>query len=333
VTREDLDLIEQCVHALSGFAVSPYPMAMPEIYSKAHHKEEELWQRWEQDGKQLIELSRMIAQLKDIAARAGAVWQLECHIAGGDGGERSPPKPDVLLVTVNRHETCAVLDAFQLATGIPAGTVQLHDRIYHDLGVVNGTSVYHAISEMGSGGAGGMQQTVDKAIRSLNPGAVIAVGIAFGICEGKQSIGDLLISKQLRPYELQRVGNSILLRGPRPDAATRLVNHFRSFSDARWNGAEVSFGVLLSGEKLIDEIDYRKDLQALEPEAIGGEMEGAGLYVSGNEHKVDWIVVKAICDFADGNKGAQKTEKQKLAANNAAEFVLQALQYAPLKRR
>jgi nucleoside phosphorylase len=246
-----------------------------------------------------------------------------------------PPKPDIVLVTVNKYETRAVLDAFAAATGAEAVAVPIDDRVYHNLGTLNGTTVYHAISEMGSGGPGGMQQTVDKAIRSLDPGAVIALGIAFGVDEAEQAIGDILLSKQLRLYELQRVGkqSKIILRGGRPDAAPRLVNHFRGFADAKWDGASVTPGVLLTGEKLVDDVDYRKQLQTLESEAIGGEMEGAGLYVSGYDHKVDWIVVKAICDFADGNKGVDKAARQKLAAKNATEFVVQALRYAPLKRR
>jgi nucleoside phosphorylase len=245
------------------------------------------------------------------------------------------PKPDIVLITVNKYETRAVLDAFTAATGAEAVALPIDDRVYHNLGTLNGTTVYHAISEMGSGGPGGMQQTVDKAIRSLNPGAVIALGIAFGVDEADQIIGDILLSKQLRLYELQRVGKQsrIVLRGARPDASPRLVNHFRGFADVRWDGASVTPGVLLTGEKLVDDIDYRKQLQAFESEAIGGEMEGAGLYVSGSDHKVDWIVVKAICDFADGNKGVDKAARQKLAAKNAAEFVVQALRYAPLRRR
>ncbi len=248
--------------------------------------------------------------------------------------EETLPKPDVVLVTVNKYETRAVLDAFEAATGAEAAAVSIGERVYRNLGTLNGTTVYHAISEMGSGSPGGMQQTVDRAIRSLGPNAVIALGIAFGVDETQQSIGEILLSKQLRLYELQRVGKQrkIVVRGARPDAAPRLVNHFRGFADAKWNGAPVTSGVLLTGEKLVDNIDYRKQLQALEFEAIGGEMEGAGLYVSGYDHKVDWIVVKAICDFADGNKGVDKTARQKLAAKNAAEFVVQALRYAPLKR-
>jgi nucleoside phosphorylase len=181
---------------------------------------------------------------------------------------------------------------------------------------------------------GAMQQTVDRAIRALDPGAVIAIGIAFGVDESRQNIGDILLSNQLRPYELQRIGKDrIVLRGPRPEASPRLLNHFDGFAQAKWKGAPVKSGVMLTGEKLIDNVDYRSQLLGFESEAIGGEMEGAGLYASGYDHKVDWIVLKAICDFADGNKGQNKEERQMLAAQNAAQFLLESLQYAPLQRQ
>ena len=77
---------------------------------------------------------------------------------------------------------------------------------------------------------------------------------------------------------------------------------------------------MLSGEKLIDDKDYRDHLVALQVEAVGGEMEGAGLYVA-SRHKVDWIVIKAICDWADGKKKVNKNQRQKKAAKNAAEFL------------
>jgi nucleoside phosphorylase len=235
-------------------------------------------------------------------------------------------------VTVNKHETHAVLDAFLDATKTQAVPVSLDDRIYNDLGTINGTRVFHALSEMGSGSLGAMQQTVDKAIRSLDPGVVIAVGIAFGVNKQKQGIGDILVSKQLRPYELQRAGEQIILRADKPHSTPRLINHFELFTQSRrWTGAKVRPGVIISGEKLIDNVNYRDQLLKLEVEAVGGEMEGAGLYVSCQEHKVDWIVIKAICDWADGKKNHQKEERQLQAAKNAAEFVVESLRYAPLK--
>jgi nucleoside phosphorylase len=242
------------------------------------------------------------------------------------------PQTDVVLVTVNEHETQAVLEAFERVTGAKAITVPLDGRVYRNLGTVKGATVFHALSEMGSGSLGAMQSTVDKLIRALDPAAVIAVGIAFGVNEEKQDIGDILISKQLRPYELQRYGADIKLRGDKPHASTWLIDHFSGFAQASWEGAKIRSGVILSGEKLIDDIDYRNQLLEFESEAIGGEMEGAGLYVSCQEHKRDWIVIKAICDWADGNKARNKDARQKKAAVNAAEFLIQAMQYAPIKR-
>ena len=245
---------------------------------------------------------------------------------------REESQADVLIVTVTKVETRAVLQAFEQVTGQRSQTIPIGDRIYRNLGQVNGARVFLALSEMGAGGLGASQQAVRKGIEALRPDAVIMVGIAFGVHEGKQAIGDILVSQQLRLYDLQRVSkNEIILRGDRPHASPFLVNHLQS-AHIEWDGATVCFGLMLSGEKLVDNIDYREQLKTCEPGAIGGEMEGAGLYVACHDAKVDWILVKSICDWADGNKALDKDSRQQQAAQNAASFLLHALQHAPLKR-
>jgi nucleoside phosphorylase len=238
---------------------------------------------------------------------------------------------DVLVVTVNERETRAITNAFRKVTVSRAAPRPIDGRLYCNLGMLNGTRVFHALSEMGAGGVGAMQQTVDKAIRALNPGAVIAVGVAFGVNPRTQSVGDILLSKQLRLYDLQRTGPKIILRDDKAHASSRLINHFEMFRQNKWKGARVWSGVILTGCKLSDDIDYGQQLLDFEREAVGAEMEGAGLYVASQEHKVDWIVIKAICDWADGDKAKNKAANQKKAARNAAQFLVQALQYAPLK--
>jgi len=244
------------------------------------------------------------------------------------------PSADVLIVTATKVESRAVLDAFAELTGQTDRSVPIGGRTYRDLGAVGGTRVFLALTEMGSGGLGASQQTVQKGIEALRPGAVLLVGIAFGVDEKKQHIGDILISRQLQLYDLQRVGKDhIVLRGDKPHASPRLIDHFRH-ADLDWDEpkAKVQFGLVLSGEKLVDNLDYREQLQRLAPEALGGEMEGAGLYVACQDAQVDWIVVKAICDWADGNKKRNKAARQRLAVGNAAAFVAHALKQAPLKR-
>jgi nucleoside phosphorylase len=268
------------------------------------------------------------------------------------------PRADALLVAVTKVETEAVLQAAREQTGRQAVLQPIDAKTYFDLGSIGGARVWLVRSEMGAGGLGASMQTITKALAALTPGAVIMVGIAFGVNETKQAIGDVLVSEGLRLYDLQRVGTKgrrleIILRGDRPHASTWLLDRCRaaelswkattlSPSDgerARVRGggsgteATVRFGLVLSGEKLVDNLDFREQLRALEPEAIGGEMEGAGLYVACHEEKTDWILVKAICDWADGHKNRNKSERQALAARNAARFVLHLLRQAPLKRK
>ena len=233
---------------------------------------------------------------------------------------------DLVIVTVNLHETNAISEALSGVTGHPFRSQTIGERVYHDFGSINGTRVYHALSEMGSGGRGGTQRTVEKAIIALNPLAVIVVGIAFGMNEKKQNIGDILISSQLWLYDLIRVGHEIIPRGDKPHASTWLINFFESFNQMSWKGPNAKLGLILTGDKLVDNVDYRDQLLKFESEAIGGEMEGAGVYVSSEENKVDWIVIKAICDWADGQKGLNKEDRQKEAASNAARFVAQSLE-------
>lgn len=243
-----------------------------------------------------------------------------------------PSKADILIVTVTKVESQAVLATFKDATGQAARTETINGRVYRHLGEINGARILLGISGMGSGGLGGSQQEIARSIESLNPAAVIMVGIAFGVDEEKQKIGDVLVSEHLRLYDLQRVGTpDVILRGSRPDASSWLLSYLRS-ADIDWDEeqAKIRFGLVLTGDKLVDNVDYRNQLISFEKEAIGGEMEGAGLYAACQDAKTDWILVKAICDWADGDKETDKKPRQKLAATNAAAFVLHALQHATL---
>lgn len=237
---------------------------------------------------------------------------------------------DVLLVTATKVESKAVLEAF--APGAKPAGRSIDARIYFDLGTVNGARVWMTQSEMGSGGLGASQQAVAKGIESLSPVAVVMVGIAFGVNEDKQHIGDVLVTEQLRLYDLQRVSTDegqpkIILRGDKPRASPWLINHMKS-AELTWDGATLRFGTIMTGEKLIDNIDFREQLRGFESETIGGEMEGAGLYVTCHDKKVDWILIKAVCDWADGNKGQDKDKRQTFAAKNAAMFARHALEFA-----
>ena len=163
-------------------------------------------------------------------------------------------------------------------------------------------------SEMGTSGPGAALLTVYKAIDALSPVAVIMVGIAFGTRPEKQQPGDILVSRQIQAYEPQKVtGENPVPRGDRVTASTYLLDKFRS-GDLDWQGAPVHFGLILSGEKLIIDKNFRDRLLQLEPEAIGGEMEGAGNLLDQIPRDFDGYVrvkqLKAICKFRLGIQSA-----------------------------
>jgi len=209
---------------------------------------------------------------------------------------------DILIVTANRIEAKAVLDAFSKATSKPASMFTSGDCTYSDLGSLNDHRVVMVQSGMGSSSLGASQQTVEEAIATLEPSAVFMVGVAFGMDSDKQNIGDVLVSKQILLYEPQRIGTKngelkLLPRGSRVDASTRLLSLFRAVDARRGTDDPVAaFGLILSGEKLVDNVAFREQLRTLEPEAIGGEMEGSGLYTSCQKKKVDWILVNFYDD-------------------------------------
>ncbi|TMD57830.1 MAG: TIR domain-containing protein [Chloroflexi bacterium] len=249
----------------------------------------------------------------------------------------SIPRCDVLLVTAAQVETQAVLACCERETGLRFQRRFLGEGTYHDLHIIGGVRIFLVQTEQGTGGPGGAMLTVQEGIQLLSPSAVLLVGIAFGMRPDEQHMGDILVSRQLLGYELQRIGQNqaggwvVHSRGDRPQAATRLLSLVRS-SQLDWQGPEVHIGLLLSGEKLVDNYDFREQLRQLEPEAIGGEMEGAGLYAAAQRKRVDWIVIKAICDWADGEKGYQKQQRQQIAAENAAGFVMYVLKQGGLAR-
>ncbi len=232
-----------------------------------------------------------------------------------------PGRVDVLIVTVTSVELRALLARYPERV-----RRTVHEKTYYDLGYVGRVrTVVVQANDMGPIEA---HATVDEGIRSLSPRAVIMTGIAFGVRAKEQQIGDVLVSKLIHDYDSERVGTdeddqlNSYQRGTRVMASDWLIDRFNAGNND-WNPPpEIHFGSILSGSKLIDNKEYQTALLRSAPDAIGGEMEGVGLSKAANRHRVSWLLVKGISDWADGTKGVNKAANQRLAADNAASFVL-----------
>lgn len=155
------------------------------------------------------------------------------------------------------------------------------------------------------------------------PKIAILYGIAFGLEENVHNIGDVLISERIIPYEMVKYNNGdVIDRSHRPESSELLKNRFKEFTE--WshtfpNGkkAELRYGPILSGEKLFNDRERRNEFKSRHPEAIGGDMEAAGFATSAMRYKVDWIVIKGICDWA--HKKGDKNHQ--LAADSAISLI------------
>lgn len=232
-----------------------------------------------------------------------------------------------LLVTATPTETAALHRQMKPVTEGGQIIEVMKDNATYYVGLFGKYLVANVeCGTMGTGSSMGSTVTVFNAIGDLNPKLVLMVGIAFGIDPEKQNIGDVLISNILLPYEIQRVSaTEVVDRGSRPEASNLLRNRFKNVRDWEYTlpNEEVAKSELcdvLTGEKLVDNVDFRKELQRRFPTAQGGEMEGAGLYAACNDKNVPWILVKAICDYADGLKKDHKKEKQHLAITVALDL-------------
>ncbi|MCT9977767.1 hypothetical protein M2R48_05450 [Acinetobacter sp. I-MWF] len=235
---------------------------------------------------------------------------------------------DIVLLTVNDNETEAVHNEFNVL-----GSINIRGRTYWDLGEINGCRVFHTLTDMGDHGAA---EGSNHAIKNLNPILLIGVGIAWGADSSKMNIGDILISKTLIDAAHEKIGpNQIISRGEVNKIDKNIWQNIKA-AHVEWkrNGKDqlkIHMGEMLSRPTLIDNSKVKQEWLNRYPEAIGGEMEGRGIVLAANEHKCDWLIVKAICDWGeDKNKEGEdsKEQNQKLAANKATSFLKYVIEVA-----
>lgn len=237
-------------------------------------------------------------------------------------------------MTAAEPERKAVLNVMRPMEGETEIIKAVGENMSYDIGVLGKYSVAHVYCEnQGSIKEGASILTTQEAMKEVKPIACVMIGIAYGADKEKQKIGDVLISEYVQPYDSIRVSTTAdgkqyeedrnHIKEPGRAIKNQFINY--DFGNREYN---IWRGTILSGEKLIDNEEYKNKLmerfstcRGSDKKIIGGEMEGIGLASTlsrcGNPN---WIIVKAICDWADGNKKENKAERQALAARNAADF-------------
>ncbi|MDJ0718626.1 MAG: hypothetical protein QNJ54_31110 [Prochloraceae cyanobacterium] len=238
-------------------------------------------------------------------------------------------KVDVLLLTVTDPEREAVLSVMSPLPGeeeILQGSIA---QITYRFGLFGNYYVAQTESTMGSSGRAGSLSTTMQAINELKPKAVLLLGIAFGVNRNKQRLCDVLVAESIFSYELQKIqGGIIINRGRETPCGLTLSERFRNRRQG-WElpcgrrSVQVHQGLVLSGDKLVNDKDFRDRLIANFPFAVGGEMEGAGAYEAAERARdTEIILIKAICDWADGSKNDRAQPYAAYAAVSLAHYVL-----------
>lgn len=233
----------------------------------------------------------------------------------------------LLFITANEHEKDAFLEKFE-----PDGEFISVDGAKCSSGKFALYDAFHLHLYSQGTSAPDSTPLVEKAIKhpSINPDAVIAVGIAFGADSCTQKIGDVLVSNYILPYDSQKVVNGkTIYKDPPKEAGYKLKNAFNHFSE-EWfscsDGTQKTFhvfnGYLLSGAKLVNDKELRDklmfDFKDYDP--IGGEMEATGIYSVCKATNKEWIIVKGICDWGFNKSNPNKEHDQITAATAAVDL-------------
>ncbi|CAB4003128.1 5 -methylthioadenosine S-adenosylhomocysteine nucleosidase-like isoform X16 [Paramuricea clavata] len=178
--------------------------------------------------------------------------------------------------------------------------------------------------------------TVKNAADILNPQVVLFVGICASM-KPKAKLGDVLISAKLQTYDDKKVraDGKVEQRGVKPNVSRNMASLILSAAEG-WqapledlDNLEVEVhcdATMLSGSELVNNRQRRDELGECFRDALGLEMEGAGLYAAAHDLGTEWAVIKAVSDLADGSK-EMTNDWQRFSSVMAASVVYNMFKY------
>lgn len=175
---------------------------------------------------------------------------------------------------------------------------------------------------------------VKDAVSHYGVSKVILTGICGGI-DREMNYGNIIISDQIVDYELAKIkSDDVQVRWNVYRSDFELVQSMRMFNSDSWSSylkqmfpdpeykkPNVYSGIVLSGNKVIANNEEIKRFKKMWAKALAVEMEASGIAAALYQMKdaPSFVMVKAICDFADSEKN---DDWQEYAAYASAIFVL-----------
>lgn len=255
--------------------------------------------------------------------------------------ERLESSP-ILLITANQIEANMMVRFLSHESRINKhnssefSTITDNGCKFHFGSIGNNRVVHVQPKDMSSFTKYGSFAALESILKRYKPKLVISIGVAFGNDATRQNLGDVLVSKQLFPYDSSNKYSerSIKLNGSPYETNPQLLcgwldlleyeefpkeviesdewdnvidpdladGHNEKSSDLESKTFNWYCGTVLSGGSVVDEVEQKvKILEAAErkgiEDVVGGEMEGSGVYFACDKEKIPCIVIKGICDW------------------------------------
>jgi hypothetical protein len=292
VEREDFDLVEASASVVASFAVSPHPMAMPELYSEMGTSRTEQWAEWNSQGERLSSLTGLISRLRELAARAGETW---APPPPAEGIVQRPFDPDAIV------EESVAADAANREAFRRRQEVEEHHRFannaFHQLpnldallsalddpalrpGFVEGmvSALMRVAVALKALGVNPANLTLDVPPHENKDHLLYALGVLVAACDKGETETKRLLETAMKSPDL---AYSVVrhLRGAIPEQLLSKKTPLRANSQAAKNvptGAANQSGVSLSPLQY-DILDALRLMKALDPEKrkTGSEIAAA----------------------------------------------------------
>ena len=274
---------------------------------------------WEKDGTRIVETYK--PQIEELPKHKNIKKQ---------DFENQIRECKVLIITANTIEGIIVSQRLLQASEKTEPEIYVTEGYSFQYATVEGIPVLHVWpSSTSSFTQYGSYNAINTALNYFTPECVVSVGVAFGINPQSQSLGDVLVSKELVFYDnFNKVTDGVVTLKKHEVYSTDI--HFlasvrqlefekppKGVGDFKWYyDAMLTGGTVLSDAaekiKLLDaaaERDYSN--------IVGGEMEATGIYYACQVYKnreIPFIVIKGICDW-----GAEKNAWEKVVGSRAKE--------------
>ena len=252
-------------------------------------------------------------------------------------------KTKCILLTANKKEYRAVMSVAIAQLGDKEKYLRVMSNDGSAICIIVKYGQYNAAVMRTGQGADPTRQQLTEIQKIIKAPYVIAIGICYGLDPDKSNLGDIIIGKSIHDIShthAKSKGKGTKFIHKQRYFGKELCGIFKQHDTYRVTPkATVTIhrepdDCLVTETTRVTDPERKKNILDQLPNALGGEMEAAGIFQAAEEgvHKFDeWIVVKAIADWGDEKKPECKPWK-KFSAVAAAKYVEHQLKMYKLEK-